>query len=198
MRRILASHDRSGTGPGPGPRRDGRAPAPRARHHRRARPRRDGRRSRARRSSPTGSRRDAYADEALPIEAGQTISQPFMVARMTELLARRARRPDPRDRHRVRLPGRDPRLARCRTSRRSSASRRSSSRPRRRASTRSTLPGTVDDPRGRRQPRRRGRRAVGRDHRHRRRAVDPRRPARAARPTAAGWSSRSGRATGSS
>jgi protein-L-isoaspartate(D-aspartate) O-methyltransferase len=28
----------------------------------------------------------AYADEALPIEAGQTISQPFMVARMSELL----------------------------------------------------------------------------------------------------------------
>jgi protein-L-isoaspartate(D-aspartate) O-methyltransferase len=28
----------------------------------------------------------AYADEALPIDAGQTISQPFMVARMTELL----------------------------------------------------------------------------------------------------------------
>ena len=28
----------------------------------------------------------AYADEALPIEAGQTISQLFMVARMTELL----------------------------------------------------------------------------------------------------------------
>lgn len=34
-------------------------------------------------------RRHAYADEALPIEAGQTISQPFMVARMTELLAPR-------------------------------------------------------------------------------------------------------------
>lgn len=33
-----------------------------------------------------GERRYAYADEALPIEAGQTISQPFMVARMTELL----------------------------------------------------------------------------------------------------------------
>src|SRR6188508_2584192 len=32
----------------------------------------------------------AYADEALPIEAGQTISQPYMVARMTELLAPRA------------------------------------------------------------------------------------------------------------
>lgn len=31
-------------------------------------------------------RRDAYADGALPIDAGQTISQPFMVARMTELL----------------------------------------------------------------------------------------------------------------
>ena len=37
------------------------------------------------------SERDlAYADEALPIEAGQTISQPYMVARMTELLAPRA------------------------------------------------------------------------------------------------------------
>ena len=32
-------------------------------------------------------RRHAYDDEALPIDAGQTISQPFMVARMTELLA---------------------------------------------------------------------------------------------------------------
>jgi protein-L-isoaspartate(D-aspartate) O-methyltransferase len=31
-------------------------------------------------------RRHAYADEALPIDAGQTISQPYMVARMTELL----------------------------------------------------------------------------------------------------------------
>ena len=35
---------------------------------------------------PEASRRDAYADEALPIEAGQTISQPVMVAKMTELL----------------------------------------------------------------------------------------------------------------
>jgi protein-L-isoaspartate(D-aspartate) O-methyltransferase len=34
-------------------------------------------------------RRHAYDDEALPIESGQTISQPFMVARMTELLAAR-------------------------------------------------------------------------------------------------------------
>jgi protein-L-isoaspartate(D-aspartate) O-methyltransferase len=30
--------------------------------------------------------RHAYADEALPIDAGQTISQPWIVARMTELL----------------------------------------------------------------------------------------------------------------
>ena len=31
----------------------------------------------------------AYADEALPIESGQTISQPFVVARMSELLTTR-------------------------------------------------------------------------------------------------------------
>lgn len=30
--------------------------------------------------------RHAYSDDALPIEAGQSISQPYMVARMTELL----------------------------------------------------------------------------------------------------------------
>ncbi len=36
-----------------------------------------------------GDPRRAYADEALPIELGQTISQPFMVGRMTELLALR-------------------------------------------------------------------------------------------------------------
>ena len=35
---------------------------------------------------PEHIRRAAHADEALPIEAGQTISQPFIVARMTELL----------------------------------------------------------------------------------------------------------------
>jgi len=34
-------------------------------------------------------RHRAYADEAVPIDAGQTISQPYMVARMTELLAPR-------------------------------------------------------------------------------------------------------------
>jgi protein-L-isoaspartate(D-aspartate) O-methyltransferase len=35
---------------------------------------------------PEHERGSAYADAALPIEAGQTISQPYMVARMTELL----------------------------------------------------------------------------------------------------------------
>jgi protein-L-isoaspartate(D-aspartate) O-methyltransferase len=33
---------------------------------------------------PERDQRTAYADEALPIDAGQTISQPFMVARMTQ------------------------------------------------------------------------------------------------------------------
>ena len=33
-----------------------------------------------------GQRAVAYADEALPIASGQTISQPYIVARMTELL----------------------------------------------------------------------------------------------------------------
>jgi protein-L-isoaspartate(D-aspartate) O-methyltransferase len=36
---------------------------------------------------PEDRRLIAYADEALPIPAGQTISQPWVVARMTELLA---------------------------------------------------------------------------------------------------------------
>lgn len=35
---------------------------------------------------PPDERRDAYADSPLPIGHGQTISQPFMVAAMTELL----------------------------------------------------------------------------------------------------------------
>jgi protein-L-isoaspartate(D-aspartate) O-methyltransferase len=34
-----------------------------------------------------GMRSRAYADEAVPIDAGQTISQPWVVAKMTELLA---------------------------------------------------------------------------------------------------------------
>lgn len=35
---------------------------------------------------PSALRAQAYADNALPIPGGQTISQPFIVARMTELL----------------------------------------------------------------------------------------------------------------
>jgi protein-L-isoaspartate(D-aspartate) O-methyltransferase len=38
---------------------------------------------------PEDRRTVAYSDEALPIPAGQTISQPWIVARMTELLAPR-------------------------------------------------------------------------------------------------------------
>ena len=38
----------------------------------------------------TGGDRRAYVDAALPIAAGQSISQPYMVARMTELLAPQA------------------------------------------------------------------------------------------------------------
>ncbi len=38
---------------------------------------------------PAGLGRDAYADGALPIGAGQTISQPYIVAAMCELLALR-------------------------------------------------------------------------------------------------------------
>ena len=39
-------------------------------------------------------RSSAYADDALPIEAGQTISQPYVVGRMTELLGVTAGRGD--------------------------------------------------------------------------------------------------------
>lgn len=35
---------------------------------------------------PTGLRREAYVDAPLPIGSGQTISQPWVVARMTELV----------------------------------------------------------------------------------------------------------------
>ncbi len=35
---------------------------------------------------PPGMRHDAYEDRALPIDCGQTISQPYIVAYMTELL----------------------------------------------------------------------------------------------------------------
>ena len=47
----------------------------------------------------------AYADQALPIACGQTISQPYVVAYMTEQLAVRADAPRARGRHRLGLPG---------------------------------------------------------------------------------------------
>lgn len=42
---------------------------------------------------PSGQSGCAYSDGALPIDCHQTISQPYMVARMTELLELRADRP---------------------------------------------------------------------------------------------------------
>lgn len=39
---------------------------------------------------PPGLRKDAYEDRALPVDCGQTISQPYMVAQMTEWLAVKA------------------------------------------------------------------------------------------------------------
>jgi protein-L-isoaspartate(D-aspartate) O-methyltransferase len=53
----------------------------------------------------------AYADQALPIECGQTLSQPFIVAFMTDRLKVGEQHEGAGDRHRVRLPDRDPRAA---------------------------------------------------------------------------------------
>ena len=57
---------------------------------------------------PPDMQREAYVNRPLPIGFGQTISQPFIVAMMTELLEPKAGRKDSRDRHRQRLSGRDP------------------------------------------------------------------------------------------
>ena len=51
------------------------------------------------------ARRVRLRDTPLPIDAGQTISQPYIVALMIEALEPRAARPCPRDRHRLRLRG---------------------------------------------------------------------------------------------
>ena len=154
-------------------------PAARSRHPRRARPRRDGRDpARAvRRPNATGA--TPTPTRPLPIDAGQTISQPYMVARMTELLGPAAGRPDPRARDRLRLPVGRPAPARCdghhhRAPRRP---RRHGPRPPGRARLRA---GSGRGPDGRRQPRRPGRRALGRDHRHRGGAGRPDRASRTA------------------
>ena len=52
-----------------------------------------------------GSERAAYENRPLPIGHGQTISQPFIVALMTELLDLRARAHRARGGHRLRLSG---------------------------------------------------------------------------------------------
>ncbi len=51
----------------------------------------------------------AYDDTPLPIGFDQTISQPYIVAYMSEVLDTRSDRPRARDRHRVRLSGGHPR-----------------------------------------------------------------------------------------
>ena len=48
----------------------------------------------------------AYADRALPIACGQTISQPYVVAYMSEQLRRSVTPSCAGDRDRLRLPGR--------------------------------------------------------------------------------------------
>ena len=66
---------------------DGRAPAAPARDRRRAGAGRRWPRSRASSSCPSATRRRAYADSALPIGHGQTISQPWIVAAICQALA---------------------------------------------------------------------------------------------------------------
>ena len=63
---------------------------------------------------PPELRARAYEDAALPIGYGQTISQPYMVARICEVLALARERARARRRHRLRLPGRGARRARRR------------------------------------------------------------------------------------
>ena len=60
---------------------------------------------------PPAARARAYDDAALPIGAEQTISQPYMVARICAELRLRGRRDGARHRYRLRLPGRGARRA---------------------------------------------------------------------------------------
>ena len=52
---------------------------------------------------PRDQKRAAYRNRPLPIGAGQTISQPYIVALMTDLLELEPERQGARDRHRLRL-----------------------------------------------------------------------------------------------
>ena len=63
---------------------------------------------------PPEQEHNAYENRPLPIGYGQTISQPYIVALMTDLMLVKPDRRRARDRHRLRLPGGDPReLARA-------------------------------------------------------------------------------------
>ena len=57
---------------------------------------------------PDGNCAVGYMDRPIPIGHGSTISQPYIVALMTELAAVPRGRHRARNRHRLRLPGRDP------------------------------------------------------------------------------------------
>ena len=63
----------------------------------------------------------AYDDAPLPIGEGQTISQPYIVALMTELVRPQPERPRARSGHGLGLPGRRARRGSSRTSTRSSS-----------------------------------------------------------------------------
>ena len=58
---------------------------------------------------PEGAQRNAYANRPLSIDQAQTISQPYIVALMTDLLNLRPTDRGTRDRHRLRLSNRRPR-----------------------------------------------------------------------------------------
>ena len=160
------------------------------RHRGRARARGDGARA-ARALRPARRERGrAYDDAALPIGHGQTISQPYMVARDLRGARAARRRARARRRHRLGLPGGGARRARRRGASRSSGSRSSRSRrarrPRRgglrRASTVHVGDGTLGVP---------GARAVRRDRGRRRRARAAASALRPARARADGSSCRS-------
>ena len=120
---------------------------------------------------PDAERGAAYYDEALPIGEGQTISQPYMVARMTELLDVQ---PGDRILEIGTGSGYQAAILAWLGARVTTFERQAALIPKARAAHRcpGTRRGRRDPTRGR-QPRRPGRRALGRDHRHRGRAAIP-------------------------
>ena len=99
-------------------RRDRRAGARDRRRNGQADPRRAGDRGPRQGAPPPvrprrTSEHAAYRNRPLPIGYGQTISQPYIVALMTDLMNLRARAHGAGDRHGLRLPGGDPGGARA-------------------------------------------------------------------------------------